>query len=258
MNGETFPLVTGFLMDKERTTYERFFGEIIDRLPNGQGPTLFISDLESSLMSCLRTFFPNIQHQVCLFHVCQATYRRLGEEHLIDQYKTSPEFKLSIRKLWALSFVPVDEVREHFLHLRQPCPDQAVPIYNYFREMYVDGRRPIGRPRANALFPPALWNVRDRVLQDQPRTTNACEAYNRRLGAIFAKHTGVTGFLTNYKKECQRIEGLVERKIAGNPGPLRKKADRERDQRIKAVTQDYGNRTIDDYLRGIAHNLLLE
>ena len=73
-------------MDKERATYEKLFREIIDRLPEGQGPEIFISDLELSVISCLRVFFPNIQHRVCLFHLCQATYRRLQEEGLVNLY----------------------------------------------------------------------------------------------------------------------------------------------------------------------------
>ena len=47
----------------------------------------------------------------------------------------------------------------------------------------------------------------------------------------------------------------LESIIRGLPRTLPKKRDRERESRIQSIYNDQNNRTVMDFLRGIAHNL---
>ena len=49
----------------------------------------------------------------------------------------------------------------------------------------------------------------------------------------------------------------VERMLAGEDPPLRKKKYRDLDRRLRTVVLDYENRTSIDYLRGCSHNINL-
>jgi hypothetical protein len=57
------------------------------------------------------------------------------------------------------------------------------------------------------------------------------------------------------QKEQNRVELDVESILRGRSRPLQKKQDREREARIQIVFNDRDNRTLMDFLRGIAHSI---
>ena len=57
------------------------------------------------------------------------------------------------------------------------------------------------------------------------------------------------------QKEQNRVELEIESIIRGLPRTLPKKRDREHESRIQSIYNDRNNRTVMDFLRGIAHNL---
>ena len=129
-----------------------------------------------------------------------------------------------------------------FLQLIQNAPRNALPIVQFFREFYIDGRRPHGRPRAQAMFPPAMWNVRQRTLDERPRRTNILEGYHNRLRTIIARHGAFYQFMRTLQKETAYIQTQIEKLETGQWMKPRKKADVEKDRRILAVTRSYNNR----------------
>ncbi|CAG0886299.1 unnamed protein product [Darwinula stevensoni] len=58
----------------------------------------------------------------------------------------------------------VEDVQKVLAELETTMPSEAKPVGQYFRETYVDGRRRRGRARDEVVYPPQLWNVRDRTL----------------------------------------------------------------------------------------------
>ncbi len=72
------------------------------------------------------------------------------------------------RSFAALAFVPVEDIEESFRIIRQ-APDfhqDLVEFAAYFERTWLGT---VGRP---ALFPPELWNMRTRTLENDPRTNN--------------------------------------------------------------------------------------
>uniref|UniRef100_A0AC35GXW7 Uncharacterized protein n=1 Tax=Panagrolaimus sp. PS1159 TaxID=55785 RepID=A0AC35GXW7_9BILA len=133
-------------------------------------------DFELGAKSAAMYVYPTIVPRLSQFHLSQSIMKKVKKEHLLNTYETDDEFKIAIRALAALPYLPLNLIRRGFQVLEQRCPDDAEPVYMYFKNTYIQTRR--GRePR----FPPVLWNQHDAVLVDLGRTNNALEAYNLNL-----------------------------------------------------------------------------
>ncbi|UZO08699.1 uncharacterized protein OCT59_028952 [Rhizophagus irregularis] len=115
-------------------------------------------------------------------------------------------------------------------------PEEANSIMEWFEIYYICGRirrttRSGNIIRPDPLFPPSIWSVTDNIEYTFPRTQNIIQAWHRRWNT------------------------LVGHAHIGAPCPLQKKKDREREIQIQTVYNDWDNREVIDFLRGIAHNL---
>jgi hypothetical protein len=73
------------------------------------------------------------------------------------------------------------------------------------------------------LFPTEVWNVRQRVLKDEPKSTNSLEAWHRRFGIIVGKsHPNIFEFISKLKTEQSYTECRVDKLYAGDD-PLKVK-----------------------------------
>jgi hypothetical protein len=60
------------------------------------------------------------------------------------------------------------------------------------------------------------------------------------------------------KKEQNLNEIKIEQYIAGQNPPAGTRIYKDTTEKIKSIVLDYGNRSLLDYLRGIAHNFNLQ
>ena len=252
-NGRVFPCVYALLSDKKEETYNSFFLQL-NSLKTGLNPVHFSVDFEQAAINAIRVSFPLTKINGCFFHFSQNVYRKIQSQGLQHQYMADYTFSQNVKMLVALAFMPLGDVINAFETLVAEMPEQLDPIIDYFENNYIGvvhrrGRRP---PR----FPLQLWNVKDRIEEEIPRTNNHVEAYHRHLqAAILAFHPNIWTFLQVLKKEeaLRRVE-MIQME-AGEVPPPQKLRYRECNIRIKTIVKDYTNRNILSYLRGIAHNL---
>ena len=79
----------------------------------------------------------------------------------------------------ALAFLPQEDVIEAFQNLSE---DENIPIefVSYFELNYIGVMR--GRTtRENPLYPVSFWNVKKKVDEDLPRTSNVVEGFHSAL-----------------------------------------------------------------------------
>ena len=89
-----------------------------------------------------------------------------------------------------------------------------------------------------------------------PRTQNKVEAWHRRWETLVGRaHVGVHFLFRELHKEQQNVANKIELIVRGEPHPTLKKQDEQRKVRIQTIVNDRGNRSVMDFLRGIAHNL---
>ena len=178
----------------------------------------------------------------------------MQSEGLQGLYQIDAEFALNIRMLPALAFVPPNDVSEAFESLQEVMPAEADSIVDYVEDNYVGRRLRLNRraPR----FPVTMWSMHDRVVDDLPRTNNSLEGWHNHLQSnITAFHPNIWKFLDVLKSEQALTAVTINQMLAGFPAPPQKKRYQDCSVRIANVVEDFGNRNVIDFLKGIAHNL---
>ena len=265
-NSRILPLVYALMTSKSEENYKRLFQDLTDFAEENNlqlKPARIISDLEKAAINASKAEYPDVTNKVCFFHLCQCGWRKIQASGLASKYGTDERFSLMLRHLFALAFIPANEIPTAFDMLRPHLPPDAQDICQWFEENYVHGRirRRLDNgisPRVPPLFPPTLWCVYDSIQLGVPRTQNAVEAWHRRLESLVGRaHLGVYNIIENFQKEQEQVDAQVECILRGEQPPKRRKVDEEKEKRILTVVNDQPNRPVMDYLRGIAHNLSL-
>ena len=85
-------------------------------------------------------------------------------------------------KIDAMAFVPTGHLNIAVQVLHNHIPDPMLqPLLDYFLNTYVLGPiipNTVPAQRSPPMFPPDIWNVYQRTLNDQSRTNNICEGWN--------------------------------------------------------------------------------
>ncbi|XP_050063292.1 uncharacterized protein LOC126552625 [Aphis gossypii] len=110
------------------------------------------------------------------------------------------------------------------------------------------------RARRAPLFSINVWNCYALLKYDIPRTNNSVEGWHNCFSSMLSsRHPSIWIFIDSLKKgeSLNRLKG--EQYIAGIKPPKKKKY-KDSAIRLKAICDDYENRSINDYLRGISYN----
>ena len=81
--------------------------------------------------------------------------------------------------------------------------------------------------------------------------------HNAFARSVQIAHPTLPRLVVKFQKEQSINQLNVERMIAGEDPPLKKKKYRDLDRRLRTVVLDYENRASIDYLRGCSHNINL-
>lgn len=200
VNDRVVPLLYAFLPDKKQRTYVRVFRAVCNALPSFR-PISIMMDFEAAVINACRAVFPEAELHGCFFHLCQAVFRKVSETHRVDYVRDSA-FKLHVKMLSALAFMPVQMVAETFDRIAAHLPDV---IADYFERTYIGRFRP-HQPRQHPLFPIEFWNVRNRILEALPRTNNSIEGWHNRFNLIVgAAHPTVFKAIEKIKAEMDLV-----------------------------------------------------
>jgi hypothetical protein len=271
VDGQIMPLAFGLLSKKSRRAYDHFFEGIRDAAEQRNlelNLLTFRSDFERAAMDSAFVTYDLTSVEGCFFHFAQANWRKVQGLKLQTLYATDHEFSMNIRMLTALAFVPVDDVQAAFEEIALIMPDEAEEYVDYFRRTWVgyqdyaprmtpEGRLVVARGEWHtATFPPRIWNVYDRVINDEPRTPNHLEGWHRRFEVIVGKaHPNIFEFLERVQDEQAHIEYMMDQLEVGNEPSQSRLRVKSMNKRVKRVTMDYANRPLDNYLRSLAHNI---
>ena len=182
-------------------------------------------------------------------------YSQVQSEGLQTQYVNDAATSLTIRMLPALAFVPPEHVVEAFETLQAVLPDEVAPISDYFEDTYI-GRLRRGNQRAQPYFSVDIWNVFNRADNDLPRTNNAVEGYHKKLqSSTSCHHPNLWKFLDIIKGDIGINRVQIDQMLGGHVAPPPRKKYMDSNARILTIVNDFANRNILDYLRGIAHNI---
>lgn len=258
------PSVFVLMTERNTNAYTRVLMEL-KRLQPLLNPASIMTDFEHAALTAWSSVFPDAVQRGCLFHLCQCIWRKVQQiPGLQLRYTEDPEMALQIRQLAALAFVPVQDVVRAFDELMESAfftenEDALRDLTVYFEDSWIGrpGRRGHGRTRP--AFPHSLWNVYISALGDLPKTNNAVEGWHRGFHQLLgAYHPTIWKFIDGLKKEQSLNELKIEQFIAGQPPEPVKRVYRDTAARLKSLVEEYSQRPVLDYLRGIAYNLSLQ
>lgn len=263
-NSRVMPLVYALMSSKSEECYKTLFQDLIDFSDEHNinlQPQFVLTDFEKAAINAIHIEFPDVQNKGCHFHLSQNIYRKVQTSGFTTLYGADENFSLFIRHIPALAFLPPDDIPAAFEELRTNMPAEANGIMEWFQDYYIYGR--VRRTLRNGsvvrhapLFSPLIWSVTDNIEYAFPRTQNSVEAWHRRWETLVGNaHIGVFKIINEIQKEQNQVQLNIESILRGAPRPLQRKKDREHESRIQRIYNDRNNRTLMEFLRGIAHNL---
>ena len=178
--------------------------------------------------------------------------------HLVENYRNNENFRVHVKMLLSLSYIPLPDVIAAFEELSGNSPAKQDPIIDFWEDNYI-GRLRRNR-RGNSKFPLPIWNVYNRILEDLPRTNNSVEGWHRAFQqTIDCHYPSVYKLIDQFRKEQDRVEIDIQRFYAGIRNAKASKLNNiQLNQRLKILVQNYNsNNSVIDYLRGISNNLEL-
>lgn len=230
--------------------------------PN-MNPASIMTDFEKASINAFAAVFPTAERHGCYFHFSQCIWRQIQQmPEVLRSYIENTTFALHIRFLAALAFIPEPDIEEAFeaiqdspFFVSNTCTHD---LLDYMERTWIG--KPFGRSRRrrDPLFPKSLWNCFLLTADGLPRTNNSVEGWHREFGSLLgADHPNLWKFIDALRKEQGINETKIEQYLAGQTPPPSRKRYRELAARLLAVVEDYGNRSVLEYLKGIASNLQL-
>ncbi|KAL8577385.1 hypothetical protein ACOMHN_060207 [Nucella lapillus] len=192
-----------YVIPKTRASYERLFQAVVDKcaeLDLELNVQTVVTDFEDAVLrAAVAVFGRDVHCRGCFYHLSQSTWRKIQELGLAPRYHADQEFRLFCGMMDGLAFLPLNDVQEGmaFLRINLPQdPPEVEDLLNYFDQTYVSGRyrpiqqqpagdgaaaAPIRMRRIPPLFAPAIWNVHNATIDNNPRTNNICEGWNNKF-----------------------------------------------------------------------------
>jgi len=264
--GKWFPLIYVLMSGKKEENYMKVWEQLLLNAPEMDGvpPTSLIlhTDLEKASINAFLFYFPESKVQTCLFHLGQAVIRKIRSLGLFNRYINDGNFKLYVRMLVALAFLPLESVIDGFQEVSgflEDVPD----LINYFDKTYVRGEviRKSGDTeiRRKPNFPPEQWNVYNGIANGMDRTNNVIEGHHNAMRIIADRcHVGIYELMKVLINKQNMTEKDMLHHLSQGAIPKKKaKITRDRDAALLNLKKlfDEEKMPVFDYLHGIAMNV---
>jgi hypothetical protein len=87
-------------------------------------------------------------------------------------------------------------------------------------------------------------------------TNNSVEGWHKRFSSLLAgTHPTIWRFIDAIKDEQSVTEMKIGQLVAGTPSQPRRRKYRDLDKRLLSIVEDFENRSVSEYLLGIANNV---
>lgn len=176
---------------------------------------------------------------------------------LKTKYQEDKCFRLKVKKLLALAFVPVSDVIKAFELIADDFnDDDDEKLLDYFEPTWIGEPKRRGTGRKQPKFPIELWNIYDRVSANLPRSNNSIEGWHNAFAKrVSIVHPTINKLTDKIRREQSKFEVDVAQIRQGHEPKPKKAIYRKRDETIKRLVDDYQNVTLGEYLKGLAANM---
>ena len=162
MTSTIIPLVCGLLIGKNANDYSGLFRKVLEQ--DNFDPETILMDFETETIKSVKetlphviprgrkegniikdTNYPSLSLLGCLFHFGQSVWRHFRNKGLSNKYQEDETFRLNMKKLIALAFLPLSDVVTGFDLVAAVFDDDADDFIDYFEKTWTDEPRRGGK-----------------------------------------------------------------------------------------------------------------
>ena len=249
------PVMFVIMSQRRKVNYLAIFNRVLDllqvRFHAKPFVTRIIVDFEYAIWQCLRQirdeerFREGFEVKGCLFHFCQAVYRRVIKFHLDHYYINDSKIRFIIKMLMALPLLPLEDILQQFQELRVDIlkstkANSLLSLYDYMYRVWMNSNR---------------WGPADICQYRQShKTNNVSEAYNAKIRLQIVAHKTQFYELVNHLwKQVQNVPTALIPYAEPEVSLCRvKKHKGQRFLEILWIKLDYGFMTVRDFLEKIS------
>ncbi|CAF1677455.1 unnamed protein product [Rotaria magnacalcarata] len=188
----------------------------------------------------------------------KCVWRHIQDNGLSKKYQEDEYFRLNVRKLLSLPFVPTDNVAEAFDIVADDFEDDADNIVEYFEKTWIGQRKKRGTGRKKPIFNYELWNVYERVINNLPRSNNPVEAWHCAFAnRVSMAHPSTAKLADKIRREQSKFEIDIQQMLQGHQPQLKKLVYRKLNERMIRVVNMYNKNELNQYLNNISANIII-
>lgn len=198
--------------------------------------------------------FPGVNSEGCFFHMSKRLDLKVKQLGLMRRYTEDLVFRVRVKKLAALAFVPVGDIIPAYEALASTFLNDELQLLHYFEATWIG--LPVAGRRMAPMFPLQMWNVLGRHQAGSTRTTNSLEAFHHSFNALIScHHPTIWKLLPALQKQQHLTMNTIHRICRGDTFRTSSK-EAVRNQRLATIVLNYDSSNIDNTLKGITFNYL--
>ncbi|KAG1653164.1 hypothetical protein GQR58_025784 [Nymphon striatum] len=124
------------LYDSAESIVKKVFQTVKQNLPSAPKVSSFVVDFEKGLWKGLRSVFQNPIIHGCSFHFAQALYKQVQKKGLQHEYEQKGNVYELLRKVFALPFLPADDIASAFQKLSDKVDASACRLTAFFQYVH--------------------------------------------------------------------------------------------------------------------------
>jgi hypothetical protein len=155
---QIIPLIYVLLIGKDTNDYDNFFEQLL--LQHEYQPESILVDFESATLKSSKLMFPDAiqigsflyeffyrlktifaMNIGCLFHFGQCLWRELQSLGLQNKYTNDDKFRMNVKKLMSLAFVPVADVLKGYSAIIDDFDEEDNDLLDYFERVWVGQKK---------------------------------------------------------------------------------------------------------------------
>ena len=194
------PLTFVLMSSKRKRDYVAVFKALKSLAPNLENVHM-VADFEAAIWRAAAKVFPGATVHGCGVHWSQTLRREVQQLGLAESKSNSAGVTNYVKSLFALPYLPPDEIENAFNLLSFSASDQLQPLVDYFHKTWIVGR-----------WKPEQWSVYKRVI----RTNEDVEGWHTDLNRK-AEHGNVQHLVSLLHTEAllipSQLLSVSERKL---------------------------------------------
>lgn len=260
INNSMIPVVYALMSTRNSHTYDTLYEFILSKT-NNTPPVSITMDFEKAAITSIQRKFTPCNIYGCFFHFNQSIWKKIQSLPVIfENYNSNDTYKLNLRMIVALAFVPIDDVAWAYYqlitnHFFQENGEDLAELLNYFSNTWIGTFQTIYEI-SPPMFSRAIWNCYSRIISNVPLTNNQLEGWHHGFNKLVnSSHPSIWTFIDKMREQQSLSDFELTQVLSGIQVRTQKRYYRQKYERLTRICLTYNRESINSYLTQIAYNI---